>query len=432
MERPRRVILPWVLLSLLLAGCAAGPVGPGDAPAPTAPEGWPTVVAVLDSGANPYHVSVQGELEDAALAEAVEWKELALSTEGDYDQRVQADLRTWDSLERGQVYRFAGTRLAAVSFRTDTDRLILDQEAHGAKTLSMVARNAPDVLLLMVQVSASACLDAPQSCSIDPTAAEGMRWAAEQPWIDVISVSIALPANQPDPGQVHPEAQAWLDASRLAHESGKLVLNAAGNTVAPGDLSYFNGPPWVICVGGAERTTSGASVVAGQLPDVVANFTAFVARPETVDELAMERGTSMATPVVAGTLAQAIHLARVAAGHRGGTTAGGDLVLGPGAEPIRNADVRAAMNASALIFAPTEWNPTASPTNDTVRDVFAPTAPSLLPFGQMGWGYVDGSLSGAIAERLLARDLAPPAEKSATATFQAQRQAAREQAWSAG
>lgn len=51
------------------------------------------------------------------------------------------------------------------------------------------------------------------------------------------------------------EVRDYIAASRLAADSGKILIAGAGNTVTPPLNSYFAGPPWVIAVGGFKDAT---------------------------------------------------------------------------------------------------------------------------------------------------------------------------------
>ena len=360
-------------------------------------------MAVLDSGGNPYL--------DIWLSEGVELPaaahEVVLSSEGSVRQRFDADRPIWDAMEFHKLYHFSGTRLLAISFAQLDAPINYDGARHGAATTYLAAREAPSAIIVSVQVDPAYCIRE-RGCLINASAAEGMEWIADQPWIDIVSVSMGFPVpNHPD---LHPEYVRYLAASERAARDGKLIVNSAGNSVVSEMAGYFSGPPWVVAVGGAESRASGESLLAAKGVDVVANFTDLA--PKVLSEdLEYRSGTSFATPIVAGTLAHALHLVREADPQR---------VVTP-------QELRDALNASATYFDTTSWRPTWSD-QDPLAPLFEASLPVLVQ-PQMGWGYVDGGLAPEIARRVLENDLAPPPEKAQAMLFQAQWQKAREEYW---
>lgn len=369
------------ILMVALTGCATlEDVAPADARPSPATVQRPVVVAVLDSGVNPYHAAF------AVPSGGIDWPEveaipIAPGTAGeDWASRVDADQELWAGLQPATLYRIEGTRLMSISFGTGSDgTLVLDRNGHGTHTSSIVARDAPQVVIVMVQVDLRVCTDDP-SCLADASVADAMEWVAEQPWIDVVSVSIALPGNFPDQAALHPDAARYVAASRRAWESGKLVVTCAGNDPSAAITDYFDGPPWIITVGGAQASTGGETTLASRGVDVAGNFSTLVASHTSLDETIVEVGTSLATPGVAATLAEAIRI-------------GKDLPP-PGIE--RRDALRTALNATAVTFSPAQWTPSAP--EPTLNGIHSTTNPVLLEGPQMGWGYVDASMAPQLAE----------------------------------
>lgn len=399
----------WVLAASL-AGCLSPDSQTAASLAVTSePTQRPVVVALIDTGINPYHEAFAAPAGGFALPEA-DAIPARLSTAGeDWKSRVEADKGLWDGLESGTLYRFEGTRIMAISFGDRGGPVILDPVGHGTHTSSIVARDAPHALLVMVQVDSRICVEDP-SCLVRPSMVAGMAWAAEQPWIDVISVSMGVPGNAPDPAALHPNVAQYVAASRKAWESGKLVVNGAGNDPSVTLTDFFDGPAWVICVGGAQASNHGETTLAARGVDVVADFATRVADPESLNDTGESAGTSLSTPAVAAALAEAIR-------------------LGPGLPPLgveRRDALRAALNATAVPFSATQWTPTAP--EPTFNGVFSSTNPTLLGGVQGGWGYVDASLAPLIAQAASTNG-SHDAVATPRALWQTQWQAARVAYW---
>ena len=431
--RNRVLFILTALAVLFLQGCVAGPMkahplavdpGPGPTRAP--------VVAMIDSGINPYHVSLaaQGREPWRAILDA-NTTVIQLSNSGSYEDRIAQDANVWAAMKSGELYAFSGTRTASMSFLHDSARRVLDPVGHGSEMSSILAREVPNATILMLQVDGTSCHDDQTGkCVIDRSLPDAMSWAAKQPWIDVITVSIALPANVPTPLAATPEGQAYVAASRLAAANGKLVVSASGNYVAPPATNFFAGPPWIIAVGGAEGSQNGSSPSAGQIVDVVANFTDRTARPGTINETFYSSGTSIATPLVAGNLARTIEILRE---HLGGVPVDTRLGLAIGSINgqrvlIDAKQVRDAMNETARVWGAADWNPVSPPSDDPVRNLLVQTVPVVSPW-QVGWGYVDGSLPAAASQFILDHRSEIPPGKSEAASNQQRMQEAREMFW---
>lgn len=408
----------FILVALLVPG--AGCLG-DDAPAPVpgtnGPTARPVVIALIDSGINPYHEAFRAAQGRGAEAYAAAFgaETVGLSTMEDYGASVERDAEVWSRLETDKLYAFAGTRLLAISVgRSPGDPAVLDLEGHGTATASLAAREDPDALLVMIQFDFILCdFDKPR-CSVRSDTARAMEWAADQDWIDVISVSVATMGNPPEPGAVNPDAEHFLAASRLAHDRGKVVVNAAGNYVAPPFLSHHGGPPWTIAVGGAQAAQRGEAPDSAKSVDLVANYTEWIATGDSTAGWRWGIGTSYGTPVVAGTLSRALTIIRQR----------------DGPEHVPPGALRDALNATAVQFSAQDYRPTEPPApGDPLRSVGSQSLPILVSPVQMGWGYVDGSLADEIARRVLEEDLRPPPAKAMTAQYQAQWQGTREAYW---
>lgn len=439
-----RAALPFCVASLvLLTGVMSGCMGPASTEVAgtkseritTGTVHRPVVVAMLDSGTNPYHQvfatndSPWDKVDFGGLAPIP----LTMSSSGTYDERVEHDASTWSSVQPATLYGFQGTRLMGISISHPPQQLpMLDYLDHGSLTSGLVANSSPDSVIVMVQINSQYCVGR-SDCLLDPSVADGMEWIAAQPWIDVVTHSVGLVTNFPDPEALHPEARRFVDATKRAADGGKILVGAAGNSVAPPAAGYTAGPPWMISVGGIQPVNKGEAPYASRLVDVVANYSGEAPAGDDTNSSEWSSGTSFAAPVVAGTLAQAIAIVRAQLEHDGGITPDGALATGTDNEgktiAIRHDMVRAAMNRTARHLNVTDWDPTVSPRNDPVRDLLAPHLPILAPEIQMGWGWVTPDLSTEIAHALLTGELEPGPEKSRAAQVQSINHDMRHRLW---
>lgn len=312
----------------VLAPGGAGTL-PAVAPATQADEH--VVVAVVDTGINPYHEFFRAPaLVDHPSTWLTGFPAGAQSVQLDFGQpnltaSVQADAAAWGSLQRSawlgeaagfdtHLYTFPGTRIVgAVSFGEYSERLggvgtvpILDEHGHGTHSAGLAAganMAAPDgnVLIVMVEVGQGAF-------------EEGVRWAARQPWIDAISASIGTVANAPATTSALGSREGMEWATREAAMAGKPVFMASGNGVSGTGLApdhcatttgHYTGPSWVTRIGAAERDSGNPTYWHCVPVEAVARTN--VASPEAaaLSGGSIATGTSAATPNAAG------HWARV-------------------------------------------------------------------------------------------------------------------------
>jgi subtilase family protein len=245
----------------------------------------------------------------------------------------------------------------------------------------------------------------------------GIEWAAAQPWIDVISMSLGRLADigglwatsDPVPldGLPYQDDTRISRASKAAYASGKLVFAAAGNEPTISVTDDFSGPAEVISVGGAERTTNGTTVISSKYGDFVSNFTNVVASKGDNDGYHWTQGTSFACPTAAGAASAVVLGLREHYGHEGGIV-NGSLVDVPGTR-LTNRDVRDALNQTASYWAPEQYDPLGMEP-DPLDDPTDPdrvllwaggaTTPVVAPWVQMGWGYVGNETIAPALARL--------------------------------
>ncbi|HVL86482.1 MAG TPA: S8/S53 family peptidase [Candidatus Thermoplasmatota archaeon] len=235
---------------------------------------------------------------------------------------------------RNQLYYVPGTRVVgAISLGEHTSALscansaqtpVWDDCGHGSGVSAIAAAQSPNVLIVHVEVSS-------------PT--QGVAWALEQPWIDVISISWGTIANAPVPG---------MDSlTREATARGKIVVVAAGNGVTNTALlpdrsltytSPFSGPSWVIAVGAVNDDT--------QRDYYWHSIPVDVAAPSP-----RGGGTSYAAPVVSGQAGRLVASARAAVGDTSEGPKGAILAQGApaGSGPLADGALTRDELAAALL-----------------------------------------------------------------------------------
>lgn len=317
-------ICPLLATSWLVpASSAAPPV----APAP--------VIAIVDTGINAYHreFRVAGQA-IRPLTYPVKTPTLRLSLQApSYEAAREGDDKQWGSIQDNVLYRVDGTKIIGLirvpgrgpqdsanqisveTGQTAPRRPIIDDAGHGTSVASLAVGNrlgrCPRCNLVFVS-----------ALNLE----DGLRWAASQPWIDIISNSWGGPLGVPIGGSVGgtPTTGAINEASRTAVDEGKLVLFASGNG-ASGTGPYagvgqdrgltwsspYSGPPWVIAVGALDPTSGRPSGWHSVPVDVVAPGLATpAAKAESLDQQRTFFGTSCATPIAAGVAGEVLRRVR--------------------------------------------------------------------------------------------------------------------------
>jgi hypothetical protein len=292
------------------------------------------VIAFVDTGINPYHRDFRApELVHhpstyltgfPSDAEAIPLS-LDVADDRGYAAARAADDARWQGLARNRLYWVPGTRVVgARSFAAGgsggglPERVILDDTGHGTGVASVAAGQRfganPDALIVVVEGLGTA----------------GLRWAAEQPWIDIVSNSWGPGL----PGRVDPLGD--VSATRASTRRGQTVLFSSGNGLRntnssdalpaavdpcrckiPGHnlsaSSYTSGPSWIITVGAASPINGQAHWWHGVPVDVASFGSKWAAAAHngvTFDDKRDFGGTSCATPITAGVLSAVVQEAR--------------------------------------------------------------------------------------------------------------------------
>ncbi|MGH2712091.1 MAG: S8 family serine peptidase [Actinomycetota bacterium] len=374
------------------------------------------VVAVPDTGINPYHedfrLPANDDLQGVPPWEFIEgYPDTALPVPlslnaTDYHTAVAKDEEIWDTVEEDTLHYFPGTKIIggySVSGDQDgvtTDPPILDANGHGTATASLVGglnhgfSRDVDTLIVVVQ-------------------GWTLEWAFEQPWIDVISNSWGYLANVSGSNSVEKSR------SKEATGAGKVVAFAAGNGVSGTGLSCdraltttsYTSAPWNLVVGAVSPKNQQDHCWQSIPPDVSSYGSAWpaAARDSTFGERNFS-GTSCSTPLVAGVVADQILEARRAFGD---TTEGphGQVALAvasegaalPSSGPLADGIlVRTEVEETTMKTAdPASFDPTYCVGDPLTCGNTTPTTPAY--FAYQGYGIVNQASAGEAMDVLLGR-----------------------------
>jgi hypothetical protein len=388
-RRPRHARL----LGLLLALTLLAPLGASAAATATsaAAHDARVVVAVIDTGINPYH-----EFFDVGAASSVTPEVLAefgigpdqvitLTRTGDFAEDHAADLHQFAAIERGVPYWFEGTNIIGISFQgQQPNHLRPDGTAstHGIGVAASVLTANPEAIVVAVEGVNRA----------------SEAWAFSHPAVDAVSTSYGPVGSVPLGSHLSSSYDGVVG-------NGKHHFGAVDNTPALSPFDATGGPWWTIGVSGyQEGSTEGRQVVSGSLPDVVGDFTQRVpyCRSCTTGTSTVS-GTSFATPTSAGVFSKILLEARRAAGHTGGiVTEGVDrplMVAGDGVA-LTNWDLRRVLEEAAAVPAASEFTPGAG------GATWDYTSVPVLPVGsaaQIGWGLLTPDPDRGVVEEALVR-----------------------------
>ncbi|MES2886314.1 MAG: thrombospondin type 3 repeat-containing protein, partial [Pseudomonadota bacterium] len=382
------------------------PIGP--IPDPVSDPARPrVVVADMDSAINPYHelYYAGSALYPSGHPNSVTTEVLAalnvkpenvvqLTRTGNLAADLAADAAFWTRVQTvtpGTTFHFKGTNIVATSFAATADVKIkpdVGKSPHGVGTSSAVLIANPDAVMLFVEQGND--LGSPAS----------HEFSFRHPAVDIVTTSYGV--SIPMTGFPLPENGAFHDTYKGVVELGKLHFSSGGN--GPG-LTPFRagaGPWWSIGVSGIEEDTSeGRSLLSGNFPDFISDFTQDLAYCMDCESgMQSVGGTSFSIPRAAGVASKIILEARRAAGHTGGiTTVAGKplMVAGTAPIPVSNWFVRRAMEQGAYVPAFGEYDPSQA-AFDLVGLPFNPIAPWL----QMGWGDVSAKKEKGVVAAAMA------------------------------
>ncbi len=390
----------------------SGGVSPTPVATPT-PGGNPdsgahVVVAVPDSGINPYHsffhvgspwypnsappVAVTSDILAAFDVSAA--CQLTLTRTGNFAADFAADTGLWAQAEacfaagtpeKPGVVWFVGTNILATSFDAGTRVILPDDEddTHGVGTSAAVLMANPEAVLLFIEGTGDAA----------------SNFAFEHPAVDVVSTSYGPIGSAPIPFNLSGSFNGVVD-------DGKLHFGACDNSPSPAIQDGTCGPWWSIGVAGFEETqdnepavsSNGRQSMSGTFPDFIADYTQtlpYCAECENgYDDYVA--GTSFATPRAAGTASRVILEARRRLSQRDGIVKSADtayLVHTP-VLSFTNWELRRALEEAAYI--PEEsYDPIFGPIE------MAYPIPPEAPYVVAGWGVISPVTGAEVIQKTL-------------------------------
>lgn len=352
-----------------------------------------TVVAVVDTGINPYHEDFSApELTTHPSRYVTGFPKDALSlelslNETDLDSALEADAARWRSVPEAKPVWIPGTNIIAAVNVGARAQGFFDNTDHGTATASLAGGRVHgpgtnDILIVVVNDWDF-----------------GFRWAARQPWIDVIT-------NSWGPLLPYPYDADTARTSRRATRSGKTVCFASGNSASPSVMWSSAGPSWTVNVGAVSKTTRGDHVYSNYPNDVVGYSHVLAATNDSVEEENRYAGTSFSAPSVCGQMARVISEARGRVGDFSEGTPSGHVVRGrrAGRGALKDGVItrREIERAVELTARPPEASPP-----DPTKDPWAVPAPPLVSFLRDGYGIVDRSTATGALRVLLGGKPAP-------------------------
>jgi hypothetical protein len=292
------------------------------------------VIAVVDTGINPYHVAyrrpeyavhpstyIQGFPADApALG-------LSLGQPDYVTARGADDGPVWSQVDEKKLYWIPGTNIVGAYSVADyagtppgglPSRPIVDDDGHGTGTTSVAAGAGASSLFAPFGSNPEALI-----VILEGLGDEGVKWASEQPWIDFISGSYGDPASIPCNDQVD-DMGVWCGreyrytAPFVLRDSRTACFSAGNGLTRTGvladrysSLRPTSGPSWVITVGAVSPRNEqdyGWHSVPVDISSYGLHWPA--ADPFSTAGEQSFGGTSNATPVTCGVFSRALLEAR--------------------------------------------------------------------------------------------------------------------------
>jgi hypothetical protein len=332
------------------------------------------VVAVIDSGINPYHEyfhaggTLYGKTAPTSVTPAV-LKEFGIDEDhiirvtrtGNFAADFAKDKAQFDKIKRGEPYWFEGTNIIGISF-ANGPKLRPDgtESAHGIGTAASVLGANPEAIVVAVETMST----------------DSESWAFTHPSVDIVSTSYGPVTSVPTFNHLSSSYTGVV-------KNGKAHFGAAANDPTYSTLDETSGPWWSIGISGFEEGDSnGRQASSGNVPDFVGDFTQDLPYCRSCEQgLRSVSGTSFATPRSAGTFSKILLEARRVAGHKGPMVKSGKSapLLVSGKRSFSVWQMRRALEEAAYYPGSQEYGGT-DPTSVPVVE--------QAPWFQMGWGLI--------------------------------------------
>lgn len=353
-----RVLAALLLGVSLLSGCASTEAPPSAEPVPVVDgRGDAVVIAVVDSGFNPYHWDFlaahmpqhlnDDPSDDLPLdQDPAEWLpghpgadafasygrlDLTLTPDDSDavpDELHDKDAKAWDTVQQSagddiHLRWIPGTKvIGAVTFSA-TDGYASGSHGVGSSSVSVgnLYGSCPHCLLVFVH----------------GTQEQANEWVAKQDWIDAQTNSWGISSNPAGLPRDRVYAGSDTELQRTAIERGQQIFFSAGNGLMndfsapnPTLFSSQEGPDWIVTVGAI--TPDGDSYTGhGKPADVASVGSQYPSAygSTTVTGEGGFGGTSNATPVTTGLYGEALYQLRRELTGASRTQSGGTIAVGP-------------------------------------------------------------------------------------------------------
>lgn len=358
------------------------------------------IVAVPDSGINPYHELYRRPdlmshpctyIEDFPCD--IPALELTLDAQ-DYQTAFQADKAKWEAIRPGDWYWIPGTSFVAVHcddyYDPDNGDICIldDSHMHGTGTTSSVIMENPDALIAFKEYDPDISTFMSKKIPVD---VYSVSWGPSAPVVGLVGWTPAFVLGL-CPWDV-PEDIVYVKSS--GNEPGLTVL-----------ADCWSGHPDAISVGGGFADDTQEPLAYKDM-DVVSYYCRPTAQTRSIETMRSSYcGTSFSAPTVAGALSKVILNLRLESGYTGSVV---DGIIDPLLD-VSVADLRDAMEITA----------TYDPTPQYPNGGIVPVNP-VAPYTQWGWGFYDATVTDATTAHLLG-DLQPDKSPDARAYLEAQYQ----------
>ncbi|HWL36368.1 MAG TPA: S8/S53 family peptidase [Frankiaceae bacterium] len=426
MSRRRAVV---TALGLLGAVTAAPPTQALNRPAPVKAH---VVVATLDTGGNPFHPTWRRaeRRHPSAFIPGYPRSARAVSLRfgTSFEKDVAASEKALERFGDNLTYVPGTNIIGAIAHPTDKVPVFDpagSTNSHGSAASSQIAGAglgfSPDAYVVIVDRTADG------GSEVYRSNADLLRWAADQPWIDVIHTNIQNPA--PAAGPTTPQFPGYPEAVAYALSKGKVVVSAGGNFYGePTETSPHAGPPGVLVAGANDNC--GYTTFSNPDPHVVSDGMGTPSAVSTGYGTGSFSGTSSASPRISGYVAELLLRVRRAVSYTG-SVSGGALVTVPSSKRPKSGPLADGKLTSAevheVVRKTADPMSHASKFDGTGGADCVPQA-AAGPYAKMGYGEVSEHTLGAAVDVVLGRKPLParPQEEP----FYAASEALRAQVWS--